>query len=110
MSALLPREVINCVVIAGLDPPAGPKPSEKARCLPLRRGVGPAIHPLLEMDARGKPAHDELCADAPCSPQSAVCAGHEPSRRRSQAGQAAALFAGPRSDAAAGRSAPASAE
>jgi hypothetical protein len=40
------------VVIAGLDPPAGPKP--------LRRGEGPAIHFLSKrMDARGKPAHDE---------------------------------------------------
>jgi hypothetical protein len=39
-------------VIAGLDPPAGPKP--------LRRGEGPAIHHFLKkMDARIKSAHDD---------------------------------------------------
>ena len=48
-------------------------------------------------------------SDAPCPAQSAVCAGHEPSRRRAEAGQAAALSARPRRDAAAGRSAAASA-
>ena len=47
--------------------------------------------------------------DAPHPAQSAVCAGHEPSRRRAEAGQAAALSARPRRDAAAGRSAAASA-
>src|SRR5207302_8189974 len=35
-------------------------------------------------------------AHAPYPAQSAVCAGHEPSRRRAEAGQAAALSAGPR--------------
>src|SRR5262249_60547302 len=34
------KQVINCVVIAGLDP---------------------TIHPLLKMDARVKPAHDDWC-------------------------------------------------
>ena len=40
-----------------------------------------------------------------CAPpaQSAVCAGHEPSRRRAEAGQAAALSAQPRRDPTAGR-------
>jgi len=48
---------VKNVVIAGLDPPAGPKP--------FWRGEGPAIHrakrlPGYSMDARVKPAHDEL--------------------------------------------------
>jgi hypothetical protein len=46
---------IEEVVIAGLDPTAGPKA--------LRRGEGPAIHRakrIFSMDARVKPAHDEL--------------------------------------------------
>jgi len=33
------EDAINTFVMAGLDPPAGPKP--------LRRGEGPAIHVLL---------------------------------------------------------------
>jgi hypothetical protein len=41
--------------MAGLDPPAGPKP--------LRRGEGPAIHDFLssgkDVDARHKAGHDE---------------------------------------------------
>ena len=50
------RTAISSSVMAGLDPPAGPKP--------LRRGEGPAIHVVLrsmkkDVDARDKPAHDE---------------------------------------------------
>jgi peptide/nickel transport system ATP-binding protein len=47
---------VQQIVIAGLDPPAGPKP--------LRRGEGPAIHRAKRisalMDARVRPAHDDL--------------------------------------------------
>ncbi|MGJ4951254.1 hypothetical protein [Bradyrhizobium sp. HKCCYLS20291] len=45
------------VVMAGLDPPARPKP--------LRRGEGPAIHVHQRMpddvDARHKAGHDDNC-------------------------------------------------
>jgi hypothetical protein len=45
----------NSVVMAGLDPPARPKP--------LRRGEGPAIHDLKrdgkDVDARDEPGHDD---------------------------------------------------
>jgi hypothetical protein len=46
--------------MARLDPPARPKP--------LRRGEGPAIHQqkvTFSMDARVKPAHDELLVAGP---------------------------------------------
>ena len=64
----------------------------------------------VEDGCAGKPGMtDDDGADAPHPAQSAVCAGHDPSRRRAEAGQAAALSARPRRDAAAGRFAAASA-
>jgi hypothetical protein len=48
---------LSTFVMAGLVPPAGPKP--------LRRGEGPAIHVFgdgkkEDVDARDKPGHDEV--------------------------------------------------
>ena len=98
MSALTVPRIINCGVIAGLDPAA----------------AGEAIWQRLCRSRQGVDALSMLCMrretlHAPCSAQSVVCAGHEPCRRRAEAGQAAALSARPQRDAAAGRFAAASA-
>ena len=60
-----------------------------ARCQPHFAKKAVDCAELAGLDEANLRSFEGFPRDAPCSPQSAVCAGHEPSRRRSQAGQAA---------------------